>query len=98
VRVIEQMHLVAVSRFFENLTQMNFAENKNMRRSPLAQPNSRFYAGGYMKGGKKKNLQWHLVVYLHHPAADLGKAVQLVWAPILGGVMSVSESPASPQG
>lgn len=48
------MTLVAVSRFFQKLTKMNFAENKNMRSICLLHRPVCYYVGGYMRGKKKK--------------------------------------------
>ena len=35
MRAFGRMRLVAVSRFFQNRTRMNFAENKELHRNPL---------------------------------------------------------------
>jgi hypothetical protein len=54
MRVIREMILVLVSRFFQKLTKMNFAENKNMRSICSLHRPLCYYVGGYMRG-KKKN-------------------------------------------
>ena len=54
MRVAGWLYLVAVSRFFQNLTQMNFAENKKMHARPCAHKSNCLHAVGYMRERKKK--------------------------------------------
>src|SRR3569833_758981 len=94
------MTLVAVSRFFQKLTKMNFAENKNMRSICLLHRPVCYYVGGYMRG-KKKNQKAPAYFTVHYSAVATAfrEECPACLGTYPGWGVSVSASPeSSPRG